>query len=127
VPKCNLGTRAKFFSFVIEVNMRALIAVALVFVASFAIAADLEDLAREGYAVVEETRVDGEFEGCDFDKRIPFTNGLVFVCSSYNYSYSYRPEVLILQHVRNGDIKVLINGRDYLTCPPKTGPDVKLE
>lgn len=42
---------------------------------------DLEDLAREGYAVVAETQVDGEFEGCDFDKRVPFTNGLIFVCS----------------------------------------------
>jgi hypothetical protein len=94
-------------------DMRALIAVALVFVATIAIAADLENLAREGYAVVEKTSVDGEFEGCDFDKRIPFRNGLVFVCSTYSYSYSYCPEVLILQHVRNGDIKVLINDCEY--------------
>ena len=93
--------------------MRAIIAIALVFVATFAIAGDLEDLAKEGYAVVEKTSVDGEFEGCDFDKRIPFTDGLVFVCSTYSYSYSYCPEVLILQHVRNGEIKVLINGREY--------------
>jgi hypothetical protein len=28
-------------------------------------ATDLEDLAKEGYAVFEETEVDGEFEGCD--------------------------------------------------------------
>jgi hypothetical protein len=93
--------------------MRALIAVILLFLATSVIAADLEDLAKEGYAVLAETRVDGEFEGCDFDKRIPFTNGLVFVCSTYSYSYSYRPEVLLLQHIRSEHIKVLINGREY--------------
>ena len=54
--------------------MRALIAVAIAFIATPVIAADLEGLAREGYGVVKETRVDGEVEGCDFDKRIPFTN-----------------------------------------------------
>ena len=76
-------------------------------------ASDLEDLARDGYAVFDETQVDGEFEGCDFDKRIPLTNGLVFVCSTYSYSYSFMPEVLILQHVRSGDIKVLIDEDEY--------------
>jgi hypothetical protein len=34
------------------------------------LATDLEEVAREGYAVIAETRVEGEFEGCDFDKRI---------------------------------------------------------
>jgi hypothetical protein len=79
----------------------------------YAEAIDLEGLAREGYAVVAETRVDGSFEGCDFDKPIPLTNGLIFVCSTYSYSYSYRPEVLILKHVIKGDLRVLINNQEY--------------
>jgi len=74
---------------------------------------DLEDLARQGYAVVEETQVDGEFEGCEYDKSIPLMNGLIFVCKTYSYYYSYMPEVLILQHIRTGDIKVLIDGEEY--------------
>ncbi len=74
---------------------------------------DLEDLAREGYAVVEETQVDGEFEGCDFDKRIPLLNSLIFVCSEYRYSYSYMPDVLILKNIRSGDLKVLIDDDEY--------------
>src|SRR5262245_29663567 len=76
----------------------------LIFNSSNASASDLEDLARDGYAVVEETRVFGEFEGCDFYKRIPLMNGHTFVCSAYSYSYSYMPEVLILQHVDSGVI-----------------------
>ena len=76
-------------------------------------ATDLEDLCKQGYAVIEETQVDGDFEGCDFDKRIPLMNGLVFVCSTYNYSYAYMPDVLILKHVRNGDMKVIIDDEEY--------------
>ena len=76
-------------------------------------AGDLEDLAKRGYAVVEETNVDGEFNGCDYDRRITLDNRLIFVCSEYSYSYSYRPDVLILEHIRTHDIKVLIDDDEY--------------
>jgi hypothetical protein len=78
-----------------------------------AAASDLEELAMDGYAVVEKTQASGEFNGCDFDKRVPLDDGLVFVCSSYNYSYSYRPEVLILKNIQSGNIKVLIDNDEY--------------
>jgi hypothetical protein len=82
-------------------------------IASAAAASDLEDLAKDGYAVIEEAQVDGKFEGCDFDRRIKLTNGLVFVCQTYSYSYAYNPDVLILKHIRTGDIKFLIDGEEY--------------
>lgn len=81
--------------------------------ASPAAASDLEDLAKDGYAVIEETQADGEFEGCDYDRRIKLNNGLVFVCQTYSYSYAYMPEVLILKHIRTGEIKVLIDDDEY--------------
>jgi hypothetical protein len=93
--------------------MKRVVGLLLLLAPVLALASDLESLARNGYAVIDETRVEGEFEGCDFDKRIPLANGLIFVCSSYNYTYSYRPEVLILKNVKSGDIKVLIKGREY--------------
>jgi len=45
---------------------------------------------------VIETNISGDFEGCDFDKIYKLDNGLVFVCNTYSYSYSYRPEVKII-------------------------------
>jgi hypothetical protein len=93
--------------------MRLKVLLIALLVSSTVHASDLEDLARDGYGVVEETSVDGEFEGCEHDKRIPLTNGLVFVCSEYSYSYSYSPDVLILEHVRSGDTKVLIDDDEY--------------
>ena len=78
-----------------------------------AAASALEDLAKDGYAVIEKTSVDGEFEGCDFNKRIPFQDGIVFVCETYSYSYAYDPDVLILKNITSGDIKVLIDDEEY--------------
>jgi hypothetical protein len=95
------------------VRQSTLVVTLLLGSASAVYGGDLEDLAREGYAVVEETQVDGEFEGCEFDKRIPFMNGLIFVCSEYSYSYSYMPDVLILKHIRSGDLKVLVDDDEY--------------
>ena len=85
----------------------------LVFATVYAEASDLEALSRDGYGVVVQTRVDGEFEGCDFDKQIQMQNGLVFVCSGYSYTYSYMPEVLILKHITSGDTKVLIKNHEF--------------
>ncbi len=85
----------------------------LSFITSNVIADNLEDLAKDGYGVIEKTYVRGEFEGCDYDKRIPLANGMTFTCRTYSYSYSYQPEVLILKNVNFGTIKVLINGNSY--------------
>ncbi len=65
---------------------------------------------HNGYSI--KTRVKGSFEGCDFDKVISFLNGLLFVCQSYYYSYSYMPEVQII--VIEGYLpQVYINNKLY--------------
>lgn len=73
-----------------------------------------ETLAKDGWAVSEKTYVDGDFEGCEYDKHIPLGNGLIFVCSGYGYSYSYRPDVYILKNVQGwGGYKVVIDDEEY--------------
>lgn len=52
----------------------------------------------EGYlhnGSVIQTKVFDDFEGCDWDKKIEFLNGLSFICSTYSYTYSYMPDVKI--------------------------------
>ena len=58
------------------------------------------------------TQVTDEFEGCDFDKRYEFLNGLIFVCSTYSYSYSYMPEVKIIT-IEGRLPVVFIDGEKY--------------
>jgi hypothetical protein len=49
-----------------------------------------------GYTVIEITNVVGNFDGADFDKVVALDNGMVFMFNEYNYSYAYRPDVVIL-------------------------------
>ncbi|MGL1921582.1 MAG: hypothetical protein OCD03_11210 [Hyphomicrobiales bacterium] len=61
---------------------------------------------------VTETQVEDDFEGCDFDKRIKFMNGLTFVCSAYRYSYSFMPKVYIIS-INGKAPQVIIGGEEY--------------
>lgn len=59
-----------------------------------------------GYTIVEKKTIKGyldkdkkikeEFNGCEYDRIIVFTDNTVLKCRSYSYSYSYRPDAIIL-------------------------------
>ncbi len=61
---------------------------------------------------VTKTNVADTFEGCDYNKKIFFDNGLVFECRTYSYTYSYRPEVVIV-FVTGRSPEVYIKGKKY--------------
>ena len=61
---------------------------------------------------VIETSVSDDFEGCDFDKRIEFLNGLIFICQTYSYTYSYMPKVKIFI-IENRLPQLCIKGKEY--------------
>jgi hypothetical protein len=79
------------------------------------LSADIESLAKEGYAVVEETRIAGnyEYDGCTAKGPVRLANGKVFVCTTFGYDNNqYMPKVSILKN-KNGDYRILINGNEY--------------
>jgi hypothetical protein len=81
---------------------------ALLIVTSSAIALDASDFnGLEGWTVAAVTTVRGDFEGCDFEKRIRFDNGWTLTCSGYSYSYAYRPDAVIFSKA------IEIKGRNY--------------
>ncbi len=49
----------------------------------------------EGWTILSVSAIQGEFQGCDFDKKIVLEDGSVFTCAEYNYSYSYSPDVVV--------------------------------
>lgn len=53
-------------------------------------------------------REDG-FEGCEFDRKIIFTDGTYLTCSGYGYQYSYLPEAVIFAK------NVTYKGRKFTT------------
>jgi hypothetical protein len=69
--------------------------------------ADLADELENyvGYTIVDSKTIDGyrdgseehdDFEGCDYDRKIIFSDGSYLVCAEYNYTYAYRPTAIIL-------------------------------
>ena len=55
---------------------------------------DSEELV--GFEVIDNSTVEGDFEGSDFDEIVSLDNGMKFSFNDYNYNYSYRPDVVIL-------------------------------
>lgn len=49
----------------------------------------------EGWTIAAVTQVEGDFEGCDFDRSIRFDNGWRLTCGGFSYTYSYRPDAVI--------------------------------
>jgi len=76
-------------------------------------ASDLEELCKEGYGVIINTQVSGEFNGCDYNKIYKLDNGMTFECTEYSYSYNYRPDFYVLKNVKYGDLKYLIDDEEY--------------
>jgi hypothetical protein len=95
-------------------TLAVIIGILLMLTASgVAFSADLESLTKEGYDVLGVSKVVGQFKGCDATAALTLTNGKVFVCSTYAYSFTvFMPDAYILQN-KNKDIKVLINGNAY--------------
>ena len=76
-----------------------------------------------GYTLIEEKTIDGDFEGCDFDKRIVFMDGTYLTCSTYTYTYSYMPTAYIYgrQFQYKGkvlmDVKMVVEDEIYDMSP----------
>ena len=56
-------------------------------------------------------KVYGNFEGCDYDKKIVFMDRTYVVCDQYGYTYSYMPTAIILSD--GYDFKMCVNDRLY--------------
>ena len=52
-----------------------------------------------GWTIATVTQVEGEFEGCGFNKKIEFINGMSLECSTYSYTYLYAPAAVIFFRV----------------------------
>jgi hypothetical protein len=70
--------------------------------------ADVADTLEQyiGYTIVASKTIDGfhdkngktsaDFEGCDFGRKIKFDDNTTLTCSTFSYTYSYRPTAVIL-------------------------------
>jgi hypothetical protein len=82
---------------------------------------DFLEMAKElvGYTIIDIKTVNGEFEGCDFDKKVIFTDNTYVTCMGYGHTYSYMPEAIILGKNYNGTLllKIYVDGELYDVMP----------
>ena len=80
---------------------------------ALSLSSDVASLIKEGYTLVEETRVVGDYQGCTASTSLRFTNGKVFVCSTFGFDNSqFMPAVYIMKN-QEGAFMVLINGKQF--------------
>lgn len=72
----------------------------------------------EGYKDKDKKPVDS-FEGCDYDRKIYFSDNTHVECRTYSYSYSYRPKAVILgksidyNGKKFNTYRMIVDGNDY--------------
>ena len=80
---------------------------------ALSLSSDVASLIKEGYTLIDETRVVGDYQGCTASTSLRFTNGKVFVCSTFGFDNSqFMPAVYIMKN-KEGAIMVLINGKGF--------------
>lgn len=104
----------------IKIRMpKFLLAICLTF-STPALAIEVSDFSdMVGWTIAAVTSVQGEFDGCDFDRKIKFSNDWVLVCKSNSNANLLQPEAVIFtkefKHQGNTYwvIKALINDKLY--------------
>lgn len=72
-------------------------------------AAPLDDLKAQGFVVVKETRIEGDFDGCDYGREVPLAGGGVFTCSNFAYMHASRPKAVLLKSKDGRQYKLVVN------------------
>ena len=84
---------------------------------------DLDEVV--GYTLLASKTIEGrieengerkdDFEGCDFDRVIVFTDNTGVRCTSYGYQYAYRPDAYIFANGRS--MKMCVEDEMYDVMP----------
>lgn len=83
---------------------RPIIILLLTVLGAFGGSIDTDKLADlVGYTIVAATRVDGSFDGADYDKPVLLENGWLFKFRTYHYHYAYHPNAIVLAKLTTAD------------------------
>jgi hypothetical protein len=68
----------------------------------------VDDLVASGFVVVRETKVVGEFDGCDYGREVPLATGGVFKCSGFGYMHASNPKAVLLKSPDGRQYKLVV-------------------
>jgi len=67
-----------------------------------------DELVASGYVVVKDTRVIGDFDGCDYGREVQLAAGGTFTCSGFGYMHAHDPKAVLLKSPDGRQFKLVI-------------------
>jgi hypothetical protein len=68
----------------------------------------VDDLLAAGFTVVKETRVVGDFDGCDYGRKVMLAAGGTFTCSGFGYMHAANPKAVLLKSPDGRQYKLVV-------------------
>lgn len=68
----------------------------------------VDDLVATGFKVVSDTKVIGDFDGCDRGRKVQLASGGVFTCSGFGYMHATSPKAVLLKSPDGRQYKLVV-------------------
>jgi hypothetical protein len=68
----------------------------------------VDDLVARGFVVLKDTKVVGDFDGCDYGREVPLAAGGIFTCSGFGYMHAHNPKAVLLKSPDGRQYKLVI-------------------
>jgi hypothetical protein len=68
----------------------------------------VDDLVASGFTVVKDTKIVGDFDGCDHGRQVPLATGGTFTCSGFGYMHARDPKVVVLKSPDGRQYKLVV-------------------
>jgi hypothetical protein len=68
----------------------------------------VDDLVASGFVVLKDTKVVGDFDGCDYGRQVPLAAGGTFTCSGFGYMHAHDPKAVLLKSPDGRQYKLVI-------------------
>jgi hypothetical protein len=67
----------------------------------------VDDLMAKGFVVMRDTKIVGDFDGCDYGLEVQLAAGGTFKCSGFGYMHATNPKAVLLKSP-DGQYKLVV-------------------
>jgi hypothetical protein len=68
----------------------------------------VDDLVASGCTVMKDTKVVGDFDGCDYGRQVPLAAGGIFTCNGFGYMHATNPRAVLLKSPDGRQYKLVV-------------------
>ena len=68
----------------------------------------VDDLVASGFKVERDTKIVGDFDGCERGREVPLATGGTFTCSGFGYMHASNPKAVLLKSPDGRQYKLVV-------------------